>query len=135
MYEVSTIMVPQHIREGLNFIEALDLVGNPMCTGILAYDPEGQVNHARNLDFGFPKHLEKLLYNAKFTKAGVEVFRAQMVWGYSGVLTGFKKGGFSVEINTRFSQVRGQNKDTLENLILKRRNLAAWMVRETLENQ
>jgi len=38
-----------------------------MCTGILAYDPEGSVNHARNLDFPFPDYLSKILYTGIFT--------------------------------------------------------------------
>jgi hypothetical protein len=74
--------------------ETLDIFGHPWCTGILAYDKDGKVNHARNLDFSMPEYLSK-------------IFRAQMIVGFAGVITGFKSGVISVEVNTRFSQVLG----------------------------
>jgi len=55
-----------------------------------------------------------------------------MVLGYSGIVTGFRPGAFSIEVNTRFGQQRGDDKDTLENLILKRNPLGTWMLRKTL---
>ena len=85
-------------------IEDLSIFGTEMCTGILAYDQDGSVNHARNLDFYMPSYLNKLLYIGKYTRNGKEIFRAQMIAGFAGVLTGFKSGVLSVEINTRFSQ-------------------------------
>lgn len=127
-------MIPDHIKKGLSFIQALDLFTQPMCTGILAYDPEGSVNHARNLDFSPADYLNKILYTGVFTKGGKEVFRAQMIVGFSGIITGFKQGAFSVEINTRFSSYLGQNGNTLANLVLRRTELAAWAIRKSLEN-
>jgi hypothetical protein len=41
-------MIPDHIRKNPNIGEALELIGIPMCTGIVAYGPDGTVNHARN---------------------------------------------------------------------------------------
>jgi hypothetical protein len=87
--------------------ETLDIFGHPWCTGILAYDKDGKVNHARNLDFSMPEYLSKILYIGKFTRNGKEIFRAQMIVGFAGVITGFKSGFISVEVNTRFSQVLG----------------------------
>lgn len=54
-----------------------------------------------------PEYLSKILYIGKFTRNGKEIFRAQMIVGFAGVITGFKSGVISVEVNTRFSQVLG----------------------------
>jgi hypothetical protein len=54
-----------------------------------------------------PEYLSKILYIGKFTRKGKEIFRAQMIVGFAGVITGFKSGVISVEVNTRFSQVLG----------------------------
>jgi hypothetical protein len=62
------------------------------------------VLHARNLDFSLPEYLSTLLYVGVFTKDGKEVFRGQMIFGFSGMITGFKAGVMSVEVNTRFTQ-------------------------------
>jgi hypothetical protein len=56
-----------------------------------------------------------------------------MITGYSGVLTGFKSGAFTTEINTRYPDALHENKEMIENLITKRRPLASWVVRKTLE--
>jgi phage gpG-like protein len=56
-----------------------------------------------------------------------------MITGYSGVLTGFKNGAFTTEINTRYPDALHENKEMIENLITKRRPLASWVVRKTLE--
>jgi len=69
-------MIPDHIRKAMSFTDALDLIGFPMCTGIIAYDTDGTVNHARNQDFALPEYLSKILYTGIFTRNGVELFRA-----------------------------------------------------------
>jgi len=52
-------MVPMKLKDTLG-IEDLELFGYPMCTGILAYDEDGSVLHARNLDFMMAEYLHKL---------------------------------------------------------------------------
>lgn len=74
LYELSTIMVPRMLMD--YNIEDLSIFGTEMCTGILAYDQDGSVNHARNLDFYMPSYLNKLLYIGKYTRNGKEIFRA-----------------------------------------------------------
>jgi hypothetical protein len=76
------------------------------CTGIIARDGrDGSVYHARNFDFTYTNYTQPLVYNAIFTRAGKEVFTAQMVAPFQGVITGIKKGpdGFSYAIHTRFT--------------------------------
>jgi acid ceramidase len=87
-----------------------------LCTSIVAQDDNGNVYHARNLDFGLflgwdkanetwaiTELLRPLLFNAQFQSNGVTIFNATQYGGYVGVLTGFKKGGFSITVDTRYS--------------------------------
>lgn len=59
------------------------------------------VTHA--LSF-FCRFMTNLIYTGIFTKGGKEIFRSQMVAGYTQVITTFKKGpnGFAIERNTRY---------------------------------
>ena len=45
--------------------------------------------------------MRKILYIAKFTKGGQEVFHTYMYSGYNGYLTGFKNNSFSISLNAR----------------------------------
>eukprot|EP00042_Codosiga_hollandica_P045082 m.453245 g.453245 ORF g.453245 m.453245 type:complete len:399 (+) comp56932_c0_seq2:71-1267(+) len=88
-----------------------------LCTSIIAQDSNGNVYHARNLDFGLflgwdkanetwalTELLRPLLFNVHFQSNGQTLFSATQYGGYVGVLTGFKTGGFSITVDTRFSQ-------------------------------
>lgn len=85
-----------------------------VCTSIVAQDLRGNVYHARNLDFGLfmgwdwnngswavTDLLRPLLFQAEFQSGGVVVYNATQYAGYVGILTGFKKGAFSVTVDTR----------------------------------
>lgn len=87
-----------------------------VCTSIVVEDPQGGIMHARNLDFGLfmgynfsnrswelTTMLRPLLVNVNYTSGGQEVFQATHYVGYVGVLTGMKKGAFSVTIDDRFA--------------------------------
>jgi len=128
LYELQTLMVP---------IEYVKLPwSGPGCTGIIAKDSnDGSVYHARNLDFAPKKYMNELLYIAKFMKNDTEVFRAQMIAGYQGLITAMKFGsnGFTVEINTRYTGHLGGNAEMLENLVEEKRPLNNWSVRMILE--
>jgi hypothetical protein len=106
------------------------------CTGIVAMDKEdGTVYHGRNLDFSFANYLQAIAYTGIFTKNGTEVFRAQTIAGYTAALTGMRKGpnGFSIEINTRFTDHWGGNGDMLRNLFKEKREISGWTKRKILE--
>jgi len=49
--------------------------------------------------------------------------------GFAGAFTGFKKGVFALEFNTRFPDHIMGNEQMLDNLLIKRRPLAAWQAR------
>jgi len=63
------------------------------------------------------------------------VFRAQMMAGYSCVVTAMKSGpnGFAYETNTRFPDVFGENKEIIHNLVVEKRLLNGWIARKTME--
>lgn len=107
----------------------------PGCTGIIGMCADGTVNHARNLDFSPGPFMQALVYDGRFTRGGKEVFRAQMMAGYSSIVTGMRMGvdGWTYETNTRFPAKTGGNKEVVHNLLKEKRLLNGWVVRKTLE--
>jgi hypothetical protein len=128
LYELQTLMVP---------IENITIPWKgPGCTGILARNKaDGMVYHVRNQDFSPAKYMQDLVYTGIFTKAGKEVFRGQMISGYSLPLTGLKKGtnGFSFETNTRYLDHKGGNTELMHNLLNEKRPFNGWTIRKILE--
>jgi len=127
LYELSTLMEP---------IENVTIPWQGLCTGIVAVDAStGMVSHARNLDFGPKEGMRDITYVAKFMKGGKEVYRAQMMAGYSCAVTGMKMGpnGFSIEVNTRFPEKIGGNKEMMHNLLDEKRTLNGWTIRKIFE--
>mmetsp|Transcript_4014 Transcript_4014/g.7819 ORF Transcript_4014/g.7819 Transcript_4014/m.7819 type:complete len:101 (+) Transcript_4014:403-705(+) len=81
--------------------------------------------------------MKNLVFNGIFTKNGIEVFRSQMVAGYTMVITAeiFVGGdGYAIERNTRYSDHTGGYKEMIENLengVL----LNGWKLRKILETE
>lgn len=146
LYELQTLMVPivnltkeakalvDPIPKGWEALARIPWRG-PGCTGIIAKNSaDGTVYHARNLDFSPVPFMTKLVYNGVFTKGGKEIFRSQMVAGYTQVITGARMGpdGYAIERNTRYTDHEGGNKEMLENLF-SGRPLNGWSLRKILE--
>jgi len=128
LYELNTLMVPIE-----NFTWPWKGLA---CTGILAINKQnGMVYHARNLDFSPAEYMQRLVYTGIFKKSGKELFRAQMLAGYSLPATGMKMGsnGFSLELNTRFPDHKHGDEELLKNLFTEKRPLNGWVVRKVLE--
>jgi hypothetical protein len=112
----------------------------PGCTGIIARNQaDGTVYHARNLDFAPVPFMTKLVYNGVFTKNGKEVFRSQMIAGYTQVITGLRPDnakGYAIERNTRYTDHAGGNSEMLNNLFAgsTKRPLNGWVLRKILES-
>lgn len=108
----------------------------PGCTGIIGTCADGTVNHVRNLDFSPGPFMQSVVYDGRFTRGGKEVFRAQMMAGYSNIVTGMRMGpdGWTYETNTRFPAANGGNKVVFHNLFKEKRLLNGWIVRKTLES-
>jgi len=154
LYEINTLMIPLVNFSGvIDSINGVDLeeVGNMLeaqqvathaivprfaCTGIIALNREDNtVYHARNLDFYFAPFLQPLTYTGIYKKNGIEVFRAQSIAGYPSILTGMRKGvnGFTIEINTRFTDHIGGNAEMFRNLFKNKREISGWTKRKILE--
>jgi len=152
LYELNTLMIPivnfTHGSADMGLIG--ELLGDMMpsdwvvpeplhvgCTGIIATsDEDGTVYHARNLDFSFAEYLQPLTYTGIFTKSGSEIFRSQMIAGYSAMITGMRKGpnGYTIEINTRFTDHWGGNSEMIKNVFSNKRAISGWTKRKILEN-
>mmetsp|Transcript_63609 Transcript_63609/g.138465 ORF Transcript_63609/g.138465 Transcript_63609/m.138465 type:complete len:400 (-) Transcript_63609:211-1410(-) len=133
LYEVNTLMVPIH---NITLPQLPIPMSGPACTGIIANNKDdNSVYHARNLDFSPAEYLQDLVYTGIFKKGGEELFRAQMVAGYSFPLTALKKGadGFSYEINTRFLDHEGGNGEMWKNMFDEKRPLNGWTARKAIE--
>jgi len=152
LYELNTLMVPivnfTHGSADMDLIQELvgELPSNlnvpePFhvgCTGIIATsDEDGTVYHARNLDFSFAPYLQPMIYTGIFTKGGSEIFRAQNIAGYAAVLTGMRKGpnGYTIEINTRFPDHWGGNKEMIQNVLTNKIAPSGFTKRKILEEQ
>lgn len=141
LYELQTLMVPidniTHVMpKGYEVLTRIPWRG-PGCTGIIATDKtDGTVYHARNLDFSPVKFMTNLVYTGIFTKGGKEVFRSQMVAGYSGIITGMKMGpnGFTIERNTRYPDHVKGNEEMFHNLLKEKRELNGWQLRKIMES-
>jgi len=76
------------------------------CTSIVAQNTDGNIIHARNLDFwagmGFTDSLKDMTFIADYQTGGKTLFKTTGFAGYVGALSGIKPGAFSVTINTRF---------------------------------
>ena len=143
LYELQTLMIPivnftkkktDAIPAGFEALARIPWRG-PGCTGIIAKCADGTVYHARNLDFAPLDVMSKLVYVGIFTKGGKEVFRSQMVAGYTMVVTGarFGSNGYAIERNTRYTDHWGGNLQMLEQLF-KGVPLNGWSLRKILED-
>ena len=104
------------------------------CTSIIAKQADGQIIHARNLDFENPTIMRKLTYRVTFTKDGDYLYDAVMFAGNCGVYTGMKAGAFSISENERFPET--DEKGALENLLSLFTGVPeiSWLIRKTFEN-
>ena len=86
------------------------------CTSIIAQEDNGDLIHARNLDFGLfvgwdfanmtwplAEALRPAVVNMEFQRANTTVYTSAGFVGYVGVFTGVKPNAFSFSANERFS--------------------------------
>ncbi|KAM8879241.1 acid ceramidase [Spinachia spinachia] len=118
-----------------------------VCTSIVAEDNEGNLFHARNLDFGLfmgwdvknkswiiTEKLKPLAINLDFKRNNQTLFKGVNFVGYVGLLTGIKPNLFSVTMNERFS-LDGGYIGILEWILGKRDGMwMGFLIRSVLEN-
>jgi acid ceramidase len=84
------------------------------CTSIVAENTNGQVFHARNLDFGqlfvwdiekkswhLTEALKKITVNLNFVKDGKVIFKGTTFAGHLGIITGMKMDQFTLSMNAK----------------------------------
>lgn len=89
---------------------------NAFCTSIISENVDGQIYHARNMDFGLfmgwdthndtwllTEKLRPLVVNVEYVKNNQTLFKAVNFVGYIGVITGVKPQKFSLSVNERYS--------------------------------
>ncbi|OQR68738.1 N-acylsphingosine amidohydrolase (acid ceramidase)-like, partial [Tropilaelaps mercedesae] len=87
-----------------------------VCTSIVAQNPQGQILHGRNLDFGLflgwnstahtwsmTEVLRKTVIQIEWQRGNKTVFHSVNFAGYIGVLTAIRPGVMSFTINERFN--------------------------------
>ena len=138
LYELQTLMLPvvnltDLIPKEYQALTRLPWLG-PGCTGIIARCSDNRVYHARNLDFAPLEYMKELVYIASFQRNQRELFKAQMIAGYSSLVTGFRSGknGYTLERNTRYPDHWGGNKEMINNLI-QGRPLNGFSLRKIME--
>jgi acid ceramidase len=86
-----------------------------LCTSIVGSDANGNMYHARNLDFGLflgwdlpndtwklSELLRPLIMNVNYTRGGVLQYRTVTFVGFVGLITGIRPNVMSISINERF---------------------------------
>lgn len=86
-----------------------------ICTSIVAQDDQGNMYHARNLDFGLflgwdvkndtwmvSELLRPITINVEFIRGGKLLYKAVSFVGFVGLLTAVKPGAFSYTMNERY---------------------------------
>ncbi|XP_060772727.1 acid ceramidase [Neoarius graeffei] len=118
-----------------------------VCTSLVAEDPDGNLLHARNLDFGLfmgwdmknkswviTEKLKPLVVNVDFRRNNNTVFKSTNFAGYVGMLTGIRPYVFTLTMNERFS-LDGGYIGILEWIVGKRDGMwMSFLTRFVLEN-
>jgi acid ceramidase len=117
-----------------------------LCTSMVSQDSNGHIYHSRNLDFGLfdgtdnktrtwslTEKLRPLLMNLNFVKGGISIYNTTQYAGFVGLLTGVKKGGFSISVDTRFD---GHLDEYLILWLLGKYegSFLSWKLRDVMEN-
>jgi len=103
------------------------------CTSIIAQTDSGDILHARNLDFNLAQTLRELVIEVAFQRNGKTVYSGTTYVGYVGLLTGMRKGYFSITANQRQQGYLIEN--LLEALFVKGTTSACFLIRDTLQDE
>ncbi|XP_053475546.1 acid ceramidase [Ictalurus furcatus] len=118
-----------------------------VCTSLVAEDPDGNLIHARNMDFGLfmgwdmknrswviTEKLKPIVVNVDFRRNNNTVFKSTNFAGYVGMLTGIQPNVFTLTMNERFS-LDGGYIGILEWILGKRDGMwMSFLTRAVLEN-
>lgn len=91
------VLTSEDLERGLPPREA----GPGACTSIIAQNSAGQIYHARNLDWNLPKQVRQFVIDVEFQRNGETVFVGTTLLGYTGLVTGLKRNGFTYSNDAR----------------------------------
>jgi len=107
-YQGELTGIARELKADLNVI-ALAQVAYELsdsCTSIVTLDGNGDIVHARNLDFADGEYFTAILRNltaiVHVQRNGTTLYHAGAFGGFVGILTGVQPNGFGVSVNTRF---------------------------------
>ncbi|MBN3295537.1 NAAA amidase, partial [Amia calva] len=102
------------------------------CTSIVAQDINGNLYHARNMDYPFPAILRNMTMDILYVRNGQVAYRGTTFAGYVGIWTGQSPGKFTISGDERC----GSQGFWWENAVaafLMKNTPASWLMRNTLE--
>lgn len=116
------------------------------CTSIVARSENGTLYHGRNLDFGLflgwdpvnhtwqtTSLLKPLIVQLHFYRGNTTAYRAVTYAGYTGILTAFSPGRFSLTINERF-RINGGYVGILEWILgMRNQQWLGFLTRKVME--
>jgi N-acylethanolamine-hydrolysing acid amidase len=85
------------------------------CTSSVVRMKNGTIVHDRNLDFAFSPVMRNITYIGRFMDGDKYLFDGVMFGGYNGVMTGMRKGQFSISINERKPSWRSDPLELIKN--------------------
>jgi hypothetical protein len=85
------------------------------CTSSVVRMKNGTIVHDRNLDFAFSPVMRNITYIGRFMDGDKYLFDGVMFAGYNGVMTGMRKGQFSISINERKPSWRSDPLELIKN--------------------
>ena len=112
----------------INFVYEVSAI--KACTSIVLRTEAGRIFHGRNLDFDFQPYLANLSSEVTFYKNGKPLYQANVLAGYTGILSGLKFDKFGITLNERdVASVW----DNLAAYFLHKSVPSAYLVRKALE--
>ncbi|XP_066566990.1 N-acylethanolamine-hydrolyzing acid amidase [Amia ocellicauda] len=100
------------------------------CTSIVAQDINGNLYHARNMDYPFPAILRNMTMDILYVRNGQVAYRGTTFAGYVGIWTGQSPGKFTISGDERSQGFWWENAVAA---FLMKNTPASWLMRNTLE--
>jgi len=110
------------------------------CTSIVAETPNGQIFHARNLDYGngpdddYTATLKALTVDLDFQQHNTTVYKGTSFVGYLGLVTGMRPHAFSISLDETSGPSWGVLLNGIEFVRNKQARLPCFLIRDVLLN-
>lgn len=103
------------------------------CTSIVAEDTQGNIFHARNLDYKVTRELKNITSVVTYYRGGLPEYTTTSFLGQVGAFTGMRPHEFTISLNERDQGSIEKNLEALfESLLLKRGTLTSFILRDVI---